>query len=144
MKWKFPLAAVIFAIIAQVIHSLGAILGMKYYLMPEYFNVWSKLMMPNAGPPPSSFYLYSLGFGLIGALLLAWVYIIVEKAIPGKTAVKKGLMFGLLLIMIASIPGTLSMLILINLPAGLVFFWFVEGALIYLLGGMVFAGLLKK
>ena len=144
MRWRFPLVVVIFVILSQVVHNLGAVIGMKYYLMAQYFPVWSKLMADQAGPPPSSFYLYSLLFGLIGGILLAIVYLIIEKSLRGKNSALKGLFFGLLVIMAAQIPGTLAMILLINLPVFLIVSWLIEGSLIYLLSGMIFAVLLKK
>lgn len=140
---RIILAAVIFTAIAQVIRSLCAMLGMKYYMDPKYFDVWSKLMMPTAGPPPASFLLYSILFGLITALLIVIVYNIIKKGIPGKTLVKKGLWYGLILFLAAGIPGSLALKLLINLPCGLITLWAAESLVIYLLGGMVIAKLVK-
>ena len=143
MRWRFPLAILIVAILSQLVHTVGSFIGMKYYLLPEYFSVWSKLMMPEAGPPPTSFFLYSLLFGIIGGILLALVYQIVEKSLLGKTRILKGLFFGLLVIMVAQVPGTLMMILIINLPAFLIVSWFIEGCLIALLSGIIFAKVLK-
>lgn len=140
---RIIMAAVLYAIIAQIIYSLCAVIGMKYYTDPKYFSVWSKLMMPEPGPPPASFMGYSILFGLITAVLIVIVYNIIKKGIPGKTAVKKGLMYGLILFLAAGIPASLAMKLLINLPCGLVSLWTVESLVIYLLGGMVIAKLVK-
>ena len=51
-------AGVLFGIIALIVHWIFAYVGMDYYLDPAYFPVWSKLMMPTAGPPPASFLYY--------------------------------------------------------------------------------------
>lgn len=145
MRWRFPLVVVIFVALSQVIHSLGAVIGMKYYLMTEYLLVWSPLMTTSqAGPPPTSFYLYSLLFNLIGGILLALVYLIIENSLRGKTKLLKGLFFGLLIILVAGVPSTLTMILLINLPAFLIISWFIESCLVYLLSGMIFAALLEK
>jgi hypothetical protein len=144
MHWRFPLVVVIFIILSQVIHSLGAFVGMKYYLMSQYFPVWSKLMADQSGPPPTSFYLYSLLFSAISGALLALVYLLVEKSLRGKTCLLKGLFFGLLIILVAGIPGTFAMILLTNLPIFLIISWFVEGCLISLLSGILFAVLLKQ
>ncbi|MEW6407173.1 MAG: hypothetical protein AB1465_00585 [Patescibacteria group bacterium] len=73
-KPKFPWArflavSIFYVIITQVIHTVAAMLTMKYYLMEEYFPIWSRIMMPAEGAPSTSFYYYSLAFGFISALL---------------------------------------------------------------------------
>lgn len=135
--WRFLGASVIYVIVAQVIHAIFAFASMKYYLMPEYFPVWSRIMMPGEGAPPASFYYYSLGFGLISAMLFVLVYWILKSALPGKTLAKKGLIYGLLIFLVAGIPGYLAMILLINLPLSLIAFWAVESFVIYIINGAI-------
>jgi len=137
------ISGVIFMAISYVIHMLGALVDMNYYLDSNYFRVWSKIMMPTAGPPPMEFTLYSLLFGLIGGILFALVYYYIKDAIKLKGAAKKGLFYGLLVILVALIPGSLSMTLLFNLPLLLVVSWAVQGAIVYLLSGMITAKLIK-
>jgi len=136
-------AGVLFAVLAQIVHTIGAYLSMSYYTMPQYFPVWSKIMMPTAGPPPTSFMLYSLLFGLISGILIALVYGVVKNSVPGNTAAKKGLNYGLLLFLVAGIPGYLSMLLLINLPAMLLLFWAFEMLIVDLIGCMIVARIMR-
>jgi len=96
-------------------------------------------MMPAAGPPPVSFTMYSIAFGLIGGILISLVYGVIKGGIPGNTLAKKGLVYGLLLFLVAGIPGSLAMFLLINLPVMLILLWAIEGLIIYLLGGMIIA-----
>lgn len=137
------LAGLLFAVLAQVIHTIGAYLTMSYYMMPEYFSIWSKIMMPTAGPPPTSFMVYSLLFSLISGILIALVYGIVKNSVPGKTTAKKGLNYGLLLFLVAGIPGYLSMLLLINLPALLLLYWVFETLILDLIGCIIIARIMK-
>lgn len=137
------LSGVIFMAISYVIHMLGALVDMSYYMDSNYFRVWSKIMMPTAGPPPMEFTLYSLLFSLIGGILFALVYYYVKDAIKLKGAVKKGLFYGLLVILVAVIPGYLSLFLLINLPLLLVVSWAVQGAIVNLLSGIITAKLIK-
>ena len=136
---KVFLAGILYTIVAQIVHSIGAALSMKYYLIEKYFPVWSKLMMPSAGPPPASFMMYSIAFGLIGGILISLVYGVIKDGIPGDTLANKGLVYGLLLFLVAGIPGSLALTLLINLPAMLIVVWAVEGLIIYLLNGMIIA-----
>ncbi len=136
-------AGIVFAIISMIIHSLDGIIGMKYYLMEEYFPVWSKLMMPAAGPPPASFMVYSLLFALITGILLAIVYNVVKSSLKVKGLAKKGLMYGFLVFLVGSIPGLLMTYLVINLPVALTWLWVLESLIIDLLGGMAIAGINK-
>ena len=134
-------AGIVFAIIGQLIHSLGAILTMGFYVDPTYLSVWSKIMMPAAGPPPISFYYYSIAFGIITGILLASVYAIIREGITGKRA-KKGLVYGFLVFLVAGVPGSLSLYLLINLPSALIVYWAIENLVIYLIGGAIFGKLI--
>lgn len=137
IDWKKTvLAAVVFTVIAQITHSLFALIGMDYYLKRVYFPVWSKLMMPEAGPPPLSFTAYSLLFGFISAMIFAYIYNWVKGSLEGKTPVEKGLCFGLVLFFVSSVPSYLTMILLINLPLGLIGLWAIEGLLVSLAGGI--------
>ena len=49
-------------IVSQIIHSIEAFATMDFYLDPNYFGVWSKIMMPGPGPPPAEFYYYSIDY----------------------------------------------------------------------------------
>jgi hypothetical protein len=140
---RIIIAGIIFAVIAQIIHTIGAYASIKYYTMPEYFPVWSKLMMPTAGPPPTSFMLYSLLFSFIGGFLIALVYSVIKEGIPANTVNKKGLVYGLLLFLAAGIPSALGMYLLINLPIALIIGWTIESLIVYLIGGIVIARINK-
>ena len=59
---KVLLASLAYTIVAMIIRQIEAVLTMRYYLMPEYFGVWSQVMMPTAGPPPPSFFTTSTSF----------------------------------------------------------------------------------
>jgi hypothetical protein len=57
--------------------------------------------------------------------------------------IQKGLHFGGLPFLVAGISGALSMYLLINLPAGLVATWTVPNLILYLIGGVLAAKLIK-
>lgn len=135
-------AGVLFAIIGVIVHSLGAFPTMGFYMDPTYFPVWSKLMMPTAGPPPMTFHYYSIGFGVITGILLALVYAIVRRGVPG-VGTKRGVMYGLLIFLVAGVPGSLSLFLLVNLPSTLIVYWALEDLVAYLLGGAVFGRLIQ-
>ncbi len=140
--WKIIVAGIVFAIIAQIIHIIESFVTMNFYTDPAFFGVWSKIMMPTAGPPPAEFYYYSIIFSIITGIIYAIVYEMTKKSLPGKTITKQGLYFGLLLFLL-SIPFSLTMYLLINLPIMLLVYWSISGFIIYLLGGTVIARIMK-
>lgn len=142
--WRIFWAGVLFGVLAQIVHTVGAYLTMGYYTMPQYLDVWSKIMMPAAGPPPASFMVYSLLFSIIGGILVAIVYAVVKVSVPGNTIAKRGLNYGLLIFLIGGIPGYLSMLLLINLPASLVLYWAFETLVVDLVGGMIVTWFMRQ
>src|SRR4030042_5586644 len=99
-------AAVAYLVIAQVVYTLGVFADMGYYTDPNYFPLWSKLMMPAAGPPPIEFTLASMAFQFIAGLLFALLYAVVKGSVPGKGWKNKGLMYGFLLFLVAGGPLT--------------------------------------
>jgi len=140
--WKIIVAAIVFMIISQVIHTIEAQITMNYYTDPTYFSVWSKIMMGKMGLTPEFMY-YSLTFAFIGGLLFTGVYTTIQKGVPEKTIAKKGLIYGLLIWLVGIIPGSLSMVLLINLPVDLIAYWTVTGLIINLLAGVAIAKIIK-
>jgi len=141
--WKIIVAAIAFMIIAEVVNTLEAYATMSYYLDSAYFAVWSKIMMPTAGPPPMEFYYYSIAFSFISGLLFAGVYTIFIKNVPGKTIAKKGLMYGLLIWLVGGVSGYLSLILLINLSIDLIAYWALAGLIVNLLAGIAIAEIVK-
>jgi len=140
--WKIIVAGIVFAIIAQIIHYVEAIATMDFYMDPDYFAVWSKIMMPTAGPPPNEFYYYSIVFGVITGIIYAVVYAMIKKSVLGKTIVKQGIYFGFFLFLLG-IPHFLSMYLLINLSTMLLVYWTISGLIVNLIGGVVIAYIVK-
>lgn len=136
---KWPASVVFMCLISQAVHIGGAFLGMKYYMDPQYFPVWSKIMMPQPGPPPPSFTALTFLFALVAFSFFAWFYSIVRKSLPGRNAVRRGLVFGLLVSMMATVPGMLSISLFVNLPFGLTAMWAAECLIINLLNGVLVA-----
>ena len=131
-------------VIAFVMHTLSSILTMDYYTDPNYFPVWSNIMMPGEGSPPAEFTYYSLGFAFIIGLIYSYIYSRINKIFKIKSAVKKGLKYGFAIFLIAGIPFFLTTFLLINLPLSLLIYWLIiDGLLTYLIGGIAIAKIIK-
>ena len=144
INWtRIVLGAIAYVVVAYVLHTISAMITMNYYTDPNYFAVWSKIMMPTAGPPPIEFTYYSLAFSFIVALIYSYIYVDLKNIIKG-TAIKKGLKYGFLIFLLEGIPFFFTTYLLVNLPLGLLIYWLIiDGLLTYLIGGIAIAWLNK-
>jgi len=136
------LSALVFAVVSQIVHTLGSFPTMDYYTDPANFGLWSRLMMPTAGPPGTEFYVASFAFSFITGCIFAWVYSIIRKSVPGKD-VMNGFNYGLMLFLMVGVPYTLSNILLLAIPIGLQMEWALETLVIYGMGGLAFAKIVK-
>ncbi len=135
---KLLMASIAFLVISQILNQVFVFLTMKYYVDPTYFGVWSKVMMPGAGPPPMSFYIWGIVLSFIIAAIFVYFYEKFEMCIPGK-GYRKGINYGAMLFLLVTVPSIFGMFLLINLPAALIFWWAIGDLVTYLLGGMAIA-----
>jgi hypothetical protein len=143
LSWKNVfLSGLIFTVIAIIIRQVEALLTIKYYLMPEYFGVWSKLMMPVAGPPPMSFMITTVIITLVSGISLALVYCYVREMLPKKFW-PRVFFFSDLMIGVSFIFFTLPAYLMFNLPIGLLVSWFISGFIIQVSAAYTFAKLLN-
>lgn len=141
---KIILAAIIFMAAAQVIHTLSGFLAMSYYADPNYFLVWSKIMMPVAGAPPAEFFYYSVLFAFITGLIYSYVYSKISSVFKVKSFVQKGIRYGFVLFLVTGIPAFLTMYLMINLPLELLITWTIVDTLFcYMVGGIVIAEIVR-
>lgn len=137
---KIILGAIAYVMIAFVISLLSSYLTMNYFTDPNYFAVWSKIMMPRAGPPPTSFYYYSITFAFIGGLILSFIYSRIQGIFKNKSVMQKGLRFAIGMSLVSAIPFFMNMYLLINLPLGLLVSWLIfNGLLVNLFAGIAIA-----
>jgi len=130
------IAGILVAIVSQILTTVEAFLTMEIYLIEEFFPVWSRIMMPGAGPPPVTFYLYSIGFSLILGILYAAVFRVIEEGIPG-TGIQKGFCYGFILFLVSGLPFLLTTYLLINLPSQFFIAGTVFGFIGYILYGII-------
>ncbi len=140
---KIGTTAVVMTVIAEVVRIVEALLTMGYYTDPAYFAVWSKIMMPGAGPPPAEFYYYSVSFAFVTWFIFGFVYEKLGASIHDKNPTSKGLKFGALVFLLAGISGAVTMYLLMNLPAGLLVSWTISTLLLYIVGGLVAGKMIK-
>lgn len=143
LNWgKVLLSGLIYTVFTTIIRQVEAMLTMKYYLMPEYFGVWSKLMMPSADSPPLSFMITSLILTFVSGISLALVYCYVKETLP-KAFWKRIFFFADLMIAMSFVFFTLPSYLMFNLPIGLLVSWFVSGFVILVFASWIFAKVIK-
>ena len=140
---KVAISSIVFLIISQIINTVTAVFTMSYYTNPEYFALWSKLMMPANGPPGTEFFLASIIINIIIGIILAGSYSLLAVAIPGE-GISKGINYGILLFLIAGIPFTLSMFLLFAVPRSLLVYWAISTLVIYMISGAAFAKIMGE
>lgn len=143
LSWKkIVLFGVIFAVISFVIRQVEVVLTMKYYTMPEYFGVWSKVMMPTAGPPPYSFLVTSLVFTFVTGVSLALIYYYLRDHLPKETN-KRIFYFADLMVGTSFIFFTLPVYLMFNVPMGLLISWFITSFIILTASSWVLVNIVK-
>ncbi|OGG11537.1 hypothetical protein A2Z00_04805 [Candidatus Gottesmanbacteria bacterium RBG_13_45_10] len=126
IRWgKVLLVGVLFTVLSTVIHQVEAMLTMNYYIDPQYFGVWSKLMMPKAGPPPGEFMLMSLVISFVTGVSVTLIYYYLKDLLP-KNTFRRIFLFADLLIATLFIFFTLPVYLMFNVPVGLLVSWFVS------------------
>lgn len=133
---KILLVSVIFTVISFIIRQIEAILTMKYYVMPQFFGVWSKLMMPSNGPPPASFMITSLIFTFVTGISITLIYYYLKDHLP--TVWKKRIFyFADLMIATYFVFFTLPVYLMFNVPVGLLISWFISTFVIVTIGSWI-------
>jgi hypothetical protein len=128
-------AGLVFLIISQILHLGGILISIDYYTHPNYYELWSPILISfgNIRTGVDFFYI-SILFGFIGAFLFVGVFSALVKSLGGSS-VSAGVKLGLLVFLVANVPGSLSMFQLLNIPLEIVMLWTLESFLIYLIGG---------
>lgn len=143
LNWKkIALAALVFAVISFVIRQVEAMTTLSFYMDPAYFGVWSKLMTPDAGPPPPQFMFVGGALTYFSGLVLATFYDFVKSLLP-KDFWGRVVSFTTIVSVLSLIFGYLLMYMLFNVPAMLLIIWFLVGILITALATMAFTKILK-
>ncbi|MFH1541061.1 MAG: hypothetical protein ABID79_04315 [Elusimicrobiota bacterium] len=78
--------------------------------------------------------------GIVFAILLALVYMIIYKGLPGKGIVK-GLWFGLFVWLVGGLPGVFSLGMCTVMAWGVIIYWIIGGLVVCLWQGLVIAAI---
>jgi len=139
---KLLLSAAIFTVISYVIHMIEAMLTIKYYMMPQYFGLWSKLMMPAAGPPPPAFTITSVIFAFVTGISVGLIYYYLRDHLP-PVGFKRTFYFADVLVATTFLFFTLPSYLMFNVPVGILISWFISSFIILTAGSWVMVKIIK-
>jgi hypothetical protein len=122
---KVILVGFLFTLVSTVIHNIEAMLMLKYYMMPQYFGVWSKIMMPSAGPPPMQFFVISILMTFTSGVSLAIIYYYLREYLP-KGYFRRVTYFADLMAATSLVFFTLPVFLMFNVPLPLLGSWFIS------------------
>lgn len=140
---KIILAALGFTILSQVIRTVGSFLTMGYYQDISYLDVWSDFMKSGTEAPRPEFYLLSITFYFVNGLIFSSIYAFLKDKLPGEGLLQKGFIYGFIVFLLAGVTVSLTMVLLINLPFPLIFYWTVESLILYLVNGALAAAVIS-
>lgn len=139
---KVFLTAIIFTIVSFVLRQVETLLTIKYYMIPDYFGVWSKLMMPSNGPPPMAFMITSLIFTFVTGVSIALIYYYLRDHLP-PLGFKRAFYFADVLIATSFVFFTLPAYLMFNLPVALLISWFISTFIILTFGSWLLVKIIK-
>ena len=143
ISWKkVILSGAIFTVISFVIRQVEALLTMGYYTDPQYFGLWSKLMMPSNGPPPAEFMITSLVFTFVTGVSLALIYYYLRKHLP-QNLKQRVFYFADLMVATSFLFFTLPAYLMFNIPVGILVSWFIASFVILLSASFLFVKIIK-
>jgi hypothetical protein len=144
INWgKTLLVGILYTVFAAIVRQVETMLTMPYYLDPTHFGLWSKLMMPKAGPPPAEFMMMSVVITLATGISIAVIYYYIKEMLPKKTT-KRVFFFADLMIGFSFIFFTLPTYMLFNIPMGLLVSWFISTFVILLFASIISVKIIGK
>ena len=114
--------------------TCGGIFNWVYKLEP--INIWK----PMDGSPGLMFMVCSLAL----SIMFAFVYALIHKGIPGENKLVKGLIFGLCVWIVGTLPGMLATYSFMTVAPTVVIYWTVMGLIKTPLEGMIVSAIYGK
>lgn len=136
------LVGFLYTVIATVVRQTEMIWTLKYYMMPQYFGVWSKSLMPTAGPPPPEFMITSLILTFATGMAIAIIYHYLKDYLP-KGFWHRSTFFADVLVSTSFIFFSLPVYLLFNVPIALLGWWFVSSFVILFLTSTIIVKIIR-
>ena len=109
----------------------GVLFNWVYQLVPT--NVWR----PMEGGPDA---IYFLGLFILN-IILALVYALLQKGIPGKGKIAKGCVFGLCVWLVGMLPGMFATYTFMTVATTVIVYWLISGLIMTPIRGIIIAAI---
>lgn len=130
---KILAAAVSVTIFNAIVGAItcGNIFNWVYKLEP--ISIWKNV----DAAPGMMFYVGSLVLNI----LLVYVYALINKGIPGKNKITKGVVFGLCVFVTGILPGMFATYVFMNIAATVIVYWTILGLIQTPVEGIIIAAI---
>lgn len=130
---KMILAIVVVAIFNILVGMVtcGGVFSWVYKLEPT--NVWKPM-------ESFSFPLMIAGIFFVDAIFV-WAYTLINKGIPGQNRFVKGLIYGLLVVLVGLVPGMIMTYTYMTVATTVVIYWTIWGFIVSPLKGLITASI---
>ena len=122
------LAVTVFKAIVGMVFC-GGIFSWVYKIEP--INVWKAM----DGPPGATFFVGCF----VLSVILAFVYALINKGLPGKTKITKGIMYGLCVWAVGMLPGMYATYSFMTVATTVLVYWTVLGLIQTPIEGIIIA-----
>lgn len=144
IQWgKVMLVGIIYTVVTMIVRQVESMMTLKWHQMPEYSGVWSKLMIPSAGPPPPEFFIVSTVATFLTGVSLCVVYHYLKEYLP-KNQWQRACYFADLLVATSFIFFTVPVYMLFNVPLILIGSWFISGFILNLIASVLIVHLIPR
>lgn len=124
------IAVTVFNVIVGML-TCGSTFSWVYKLEPT--NVWKP--MENFSP------LIMIATLLVIDALFVFVYALINKGIPGQNRFVKGLVYGLLVVLVGLVPGMIETYLYMTVATTVVVYWTIWGLIVSPLKGLITAAI---
>lgn len=130
---KLILAVLVVGIFNVLVGMLTCGGAFSWVYKIEPVNVWRP--MENV-----SFPLMIAGIFFVD-LLFVWVYALIKNGVPGKNKYTKGLLYGLLVVLVGLVPGMIMTYTYMTVATTVVVYWTIWGLVVSPLKGLITAAI---
>ena len=130
--WRIFIAGVVVTVFSTGVGMITCGWLFKWVYEIEPTNIWRVM-----DAPPVAYYSGVMALNIV----LAFVYALLVKGIPGKNKLTKGLVFGLCVWAVGTLPGMLATYLFMTVAATVVIYWTITGLVFTPLIGLIIAAI---
>ncbi len=130
--WRIFIAGVVVTVFEAAVGMITCGWLFKWVYEIEPTNIWRVM-----DAPPTAYYSGVMALNIV----LALVYALLVKGIPGKNKLIKGLVFGLCVWAVGALPAMLSTYMFMTVGLTIVIYWTITGLIFTPLMGLIIAAI---